>query len=89
MTAHHLVPKHLWWANNYDNILRINEIKHRALHTLLDNNKWQAQAPIEQLSQLFEMVSSPIIWDIKEDIRQILKLAENIWMEAYKKECLN
>jgi len=89
ITSHHRIPKHIWGSNHQSNILRVNEVKHRAIHTLLDNHKWQAQAPIEQLSQLFEMISEPIIWDIKEDIRQILMLAENIWMEAYKKECYN
>jgi len=87
MTIHHVYPKWLWWSNHPNNLKRLSEIKHQALHILTDKN-WKAQAPIEQLSTLFEIISSPIIRDIKEEIKNILELAEEIWTEAYKKECL-
>lgn len=39
---HHLLPQHpfgttLEWSSNSHNILRIRDVKHRAIHTLFDN----------------------------------------------------
>jgi len=88
ITRHHLIPRYYGGNNNSDNILKIKENQHRALHTLLDD-WWKPRMPIEQMSELFRLVSKPLQDDVKFEIDKILRLAEELWYEAYNPNCYN
>lgn len=79
LTRHHICPKSIWWTNNPDNIKRLKDNVHKALHILFTNN-----SPVEQLWNLtFKINHTALTDEFKEDIRQILSIEDNEYF--YKK----
>ncbi len=89
LSNHHLYPKHLWWTNNPNNIVQLQQHIHQSLHNLLDKN-WLAKTPVEQINQLIDILSPAFTLDFKSDIYNILNIPDNKyyyknWIIRYKK----
>ena len=88
ITNHHILPKHLYpeARNNKNNITRLRNTIHEALHTLLDTNNGQAQAPREQIQKLVWILSSALTDEFKNDINKILTIDDKLYY--YKKDII-
>lgn len=84
MTRHHIVPRHwpngIHWSNHYLNLKNISQTKHRAFHTLFDNQliDWQ-------IKTLLNMSLPAIREEIRSEIIHILEPLEVY--DLYNKKC--
>jgi len=83
-SMHHKFPKCAGWSNHPDNLLYIQDIKHRAMHTLFDNHGI-ATMPHEQLNKFMDMMWETIIWEFKHDIKTIIEM---YWNDIYNSNCI-
>ena len=75
-TKHHICPKRFWTTTGNWNIVLLKENVHQALHLLLD--KWgKAQAPREQIINLFNIIGTALTDEFKNDIYKILLETDN------------
>ena len=82
ITKHHILPKSLWGNRHYDNIAKLRETKHRALHTMFHN-----QAPHEQVLELIDLTWKAINKTFSEAIIETVH-----WFdieEMYNEKCVN
>lgn len=67
-SRHHIVPKSRGGSNIKENIIRMKDNKHRALHILFSNDD-----PVEQLWNLtFKINYTALADEFKEDVRLLL-----------------
>lgn len=83
ITRHHKIPDSLNWSRHFDNLLKIHDFKHRALHILYDI-KWLPTMPAEQILQHLEMMWAVFIPEVKQDIKTII---EWYWKDIYNEKC--
>ena len=72
LTKHHIVPRHLNWSNHWNNILKLKDNVHKALHLLLDDEQSRAQKPREQFIKLIWMYDMALTDQFKNDVYKIL-----------------
>ena len=82
ITEHHKICKSLWWNRHYDNIVKLKEVKHRALHTMFDNYIFH-----EQVIELVDLTWKAINKTFSESIIEHIH-----WFdleEMYNEKCVN
>ena len=91
LTKHHLIWRNakinwfdLHWTNHIDNILKIKDSRHRALHSLF----WASNHPIQQYRELYNLTSKVLVDDIKQEVDKILRILEELWEDVYRKELI-
>ena len=85
ITKHHKFESQDGWNLHYDNILLIDEVKHRCLHILF----WQENVlPLEKIDTIFEMHKSTLKKEVTEDIKNLLDFWKSEWREAYNPKVL-
>lgn len=68
---HHILPTSKWGTNYFDNIIKLDVRKHKALHMLFDN-----RTPIEQIERVVDLASTALTEEVKSDIIKILNRKE-------------
>ena len=91
LTRHHIIGRNakmdwfdLHWNNELNNILKLKDSRHKSLHTLFG----QANHPIAQYNELFNLTRKVIVDDVQNEIVKILRLLEEMWDDVYKKELI-
>ena len=64
---HHIIPKSKGGTNHYDNIMKMNVMKHRSLHLLFDN-----KPPHEQLERIINLADNVLTDTAKSDVLYLL-----------------
>ena len=73
LTRHHIVPKSMNWSNTPDNIKKLKDNIHRALHILFSN-----QTPVEQMETLmYSINTTALTYEFKNDIWKILSIKDD------------
>lgn len=75
---HHIYPTSRWWANVYDNKVRLYQWVHDALHRLFGNG-----TPQDNIKHLVNIVSSSLTQESQHDLYKILSIDDNQY--RYKK----
>jgi len=84
LNKHHKFPKCEGWTMHHDNLLVMQEFKHKCLHILFDENG-KATMPHRQIEIYMGMMWKAIITEVHEDIKQIL---DEYWMDMYNHKCI-
>ena len=82
ITRHHRITKSHWGNNHYDNIAKLWDVKHRALHTLFAD-----QILHQQVQTLVDLTWKAINKNFREDIVSVLWDYE--LDEMYNEKCCN
>lgn len=84
LSGHHWMPRWMWWTKHYDNIIRLPEITHRALHILTDKEH-KAQPPLQQIETLIHILTKVFRDEFKQELLGVLDCEEEY---AYKRGVL-
>ena len=87
ITDHHIIPKSLWWNRHFHNIAKLKQVKHRALHTMHENN-----LPHEQLLDIIDLTGQDgnafsVIGYVAKIMKKEGKTTKEI--EAYREEAMS
>ena len=82
ITKHHCVPRSKWGTSNPENITKLKDNIHIALHQLFAN-----MTPSEQIKHILDINTEAIQWDFRADILKIIDLYnEDIYHLRVKKK---
>jgi len=82
ITKHHLITKSNWGNNHYDNIAKLWDNQHKALHTLFED-----QILHQQVQTLVDLTWKAINKNFRDDIQSVLWDYELDQM--YNEKCCN
>lgn len=83
ISIHHKVPVFHSGNRHFNNLVKLSELKHRALHILTDV-EWLPTMPIEHIEQHLSMMWLVYIDDFRQDVSDIIEI---YWEEAYNPKC--
>jgi len=68
---HHILPSSKWGTNYFENIVKLDIRKHKALHMLFDANTVSGQ-----IERILDIASTALTEEVKSDIIKILDRKE-------------
>lgn len=80
VTRHHLIAKSKGWSNHYNNLIRLKEPVHQAIHTLFWN-----ELPHQQIGKILDINENALNRDFVLDIEEFLQ--DRTVEEIYNKKC--
>jgi len=82
ITDHHKIPKSLWGTRHFDNIEKKKELKHRAHHTIYEN-----QAPHEQIIEIVDVTGKAFNAVFADDLMSVVN--DYDLEDIYNHKCVN
>jgi len=68
---HHILPRSKNWSNNKNNIVKLENRRHNALHMLFEN-----KTPREQIERILDISTTALTDEVKSDIIKILDIKD-------------